>query len=76
MKDVKVLAFDTGGTVLDWVPGEVAWGRGLIRCRRRGRDRRAERGNGVEQLAAMAAKHYAEILEILRRQLRQRVPID
>ena len=31
---------------------------------------------GVEQLAAVASKHHAEILEILRRQLRQRVPID
>ena len=30
----------------------------------------------LEQLAAVAPKHHAEILEILRRQLRQRFPID
>jgi hypothetical protein len=36
----------------------------------------AEHGNCVEELAAMDPKHHAEILEILRRELRQHVPID
>ena len=36
----------------------------------------ADRGDGVEELAAVASEHHAEILEILRRQLRQRFPID
>ena len=36
----------------------------------------AERGDGVEELAAVASEHHAEILEILRRQLRQRFLID
>jgi hypothetical protein len=36
----------------------------------------AERGDGVEEFAAVASEHHAEILEILRRQLRQRFPID
>lgn len=35
-----------------------------------------ERGNGIEELAAMASEHHAEILEIFRCQLRQRFPID
>ena len=33
-------------------------------------------GNRIEQPAAMTSEHHAEIFEILRRQLRQRVPID
>jgi len=50
----------------------------IARCRRyRGSGHLgAERGNRIEQPAAMAPKHHAEILEILRRELRQRVPID
>jgi class 3 adenylate cyclase len=36
----------------------------------------AERGDGVEEPAAVASEHRAEILEILRCQRRQRFPID
>ena len=49
---------------------------GIGRCRATARRRRhdcghrsAERGNRIKQHAAMASKHHAEILEILRRQL-------
>src|SRR5437870_5027180 len=52
------------------VPGH----RGTPLSRRRGLG--AERGNGVEELSGVASEHHAEILEILRRQLRQRLPID
>ena len=41
-----------------------------------GRRRGAERGDGVEQLAAMPDRGNAKILEILRRQLRQHLPVD
>ena len=56
----------------------IGWRRCIARRRRRrgGGHRGAERGDRIEQLAAMASKHHAEILQILRRQLRQHVPID
>src|SRR5438105_2627207 len=41
-----------------------------------GGGRCAERGDGVKEPATVSSEHHAEILEILSRQLRQRIPID
>ena len=48
----------------------------LPRERGRVREGAAERADGLEQLAAVAPEHHAEILEIFRRELGQRLPID
>ena len=59
-----------------------AFGVGLRRCSRSGRrhgggrHRRAERDNGVKQLAPVADRCNADLPEILRRQLRQHLLID
>ena len=59
-------------------PLGLGWCRGIAGPRRHrdGGHRGAERRNRGEELAAVASEHHAEILEILRRQLRQRFPID
>ena len=47
-------------------------------CRRHGGDWHctAERSNGIEQLAPVADRYNADLLEILRCQLREHLPID
>jgi hypothetical protein len=59
-------------------PFGIGWRRCIARCRRQrcNGHRGAERGDRIEHPAAMASKHHAEIFEILRRELRHRVPID
>ena len=56
----------------------IGWSRCISGRRRRGggRHRSAERGNGIEQLAPVADRYNADLLEILRCQLRQHLPID